>query len=153
MVFDDTKWNEIGSPDGNYDIVATEEDLPPRFTSADRKMYYCIADGIFYLWDGTQWVPQRQDPSMELTKAQYDALPASEKLNGTTYYITDAVAVAAEIDDTSVDVSKVWSSSKVNTELGNKVSKSYVDTQIDAANDYTDQQINIAITQVLDTYF
>lgn len=58
MVFDDTKWNEIGSPDGNYDIVETADLLPPRFTPADRKMYYCIADAAFYLWDGTQWVFQ-----------------------------------------------------------------------------------------------
>ena len=56
--FDDTKWNELGSPDGNYDIVETKELLPPRFTPADRKMYYCIADSAFYLWDGTAWVFQ-----------------------------------------------------------------------------------------------
>ena len=57
-IFDDTKWNEIGSPDGNYDIVATVADLPVRFTPADRKMYFVIDIGIFYLWDGTTWVPQ-----------------------------------------------------------------------------------------------
>lgn len=57
-VFDDRKWNEIGSPDGNYDIVDTAENLPVRFTPADRKMYYCIDEMIFYLWDGAKWVPQ-----------------------------------------------------------------------------------------------
>lgn len=57
-VFDETKWNAIGSPDGNYDIVQSVELLPPRFTSADRKMYYVIDEGYFYLWDGTEWVPQ-----------------------------------------------------------------------------------------------
>ncbi len=56
--FDSTKWNEIGSPDGNYDIVNTATDLPVRFTPADRKMYYVIDEGIFYLQDGTKWVPQ-----------------------------------------------------------------------------------------------
>ena len=56
--FDETKWNAIGSPDGNYDIVATKSLLPVRFTSADRKMYYTIDEGIFYLWNGTEWVPQ-----------------------------------------------------------------------------------------------
>lgn len=60
-VFDATKWNEIGSPDGNYDIVDTATDLPVRFTPADRKMYYVIDEGIFYLWDGTQWVAQQPD--------------------------------------------------------------------------------------------
>jgi len=57
-VFDDTKWNEIGSPDGNYDIVQNSSLLPPRFTPADRKLYYCIDDSAFYLWNGTEWVPQ-----------------------------------------------------------------------------------------------
>lgn len=57
-IFDNTKWNEIGNPDGNYDIVNVPEDLPPRFTAADRKMYYCISDRMFYLWDGYKWVEQ-----------------------------------------------------------------------------------------------
>lgn len=58
-VFDETHWNGIGSPDGNYDIVERTEDLPVRFTAADRKMYYSIEEGIFYLWDGTKWEAQR----------------------------------------------------------------------------------------------
>lgn len=59
ITFDDTKWNEIGSPDGNYDIVQDSSSLPPRFTAADRKMYYSIEDGFFYLWDGNEWVAQQ----------------------------------------------------------------------------------------------
>lgn len=57
-VFDETHWNGIGSPDGNYDLVQHKSDLPVRFTSADRKMYYVIDETIFYLWDGTEWVAQ-----------------------------------------------------------------------------------------------
>ena len=57
--FDNTKQNELGSPDGNYDIVNTAADLPPRFTSADRKMYYCIEDGFFQLQNGTKQVDQQ----------------------------------------------------------------------------------------------
>ena len=57
--FDETHWNGIGSPDGNYDIVEKAEDLPARFTSADRKMYFNIEEGIFYLWNGSEWEPQR----------------------------------------------------------------------------------------------
>lgn len=64
-VFDSTKWAEIGSPDGNYDIVERKEDLPPRFTYADRKMYYVINEGIFYLWSGDEWVAQ-QPATIEL---------------------------------------------------------------------------------------
>lgn len=69
--FDDTKWNEIGSPDGNYDIVLSVDLLPMRFTSADRKMYYVIEERCFYLWNGVEW--QEQAPK-SITKAQIDAL-------------------------------------------------------------------------------
>ena len=57
-VFDETKWNAIGSPDGNYDIVQSVSMLPARFTPADRKMYYVLDEMYFYLWNGTEWVPQ-----------------------------------------------------------------------------------------------
>ena len=56
---DDRYFAEIGSPDGNYDIVDDSSQLPPRFTAADRKMYYSIDDGFFWLWDGTKWVEQQ----------------------------------------------------------------------------------------------
>lgn len=58
IVFDDTKWAEIGSADGNYDIVNTVSELPARFTAADRKMYFVIDEGIFYLWNGYSWIAQ-----------------------------------------------------------------------------------------------
>ena len=61
-VFDPAKWNEIGSPDGNYDIIDTPDQLPERFTPADRKMYYCIEDGFFYLWNGEAWIEQQPEP-------------------------------------------------------------------------------------------
>lgn len=68
---DETKWNEIGSPDGNYDIVQSADLLPVRFTSADRKMYYVIDDRCFYLWNGVEW--QEQAPK-SITIAQIDEL-------------------------------------------------------------------------------
>jgi hypothetical protein len=67
---DPTKFEEIGSPDGNFDIVASSEDLPPRFTSADRKMYYSIADTAFWLWNGTEWELQERS----ITNDEIDAL-------------------------------------------------------------------------------
>lgn len=70
-VFDATKWNEIGSPDGNYDIVQNARMLPVRFTEADRKMYYSIEDEAFWLWNGTEWVLQEQKA---LTNEQLDDL-------------------------------------------------------------------------------
>lgn len=66
--FNPSKWEAIGSPDGNYDIVERHSDLPPIFTSADRKVYYVIEDGDFYVWDGYEWTEQK-------TLKQYTELP------------------------------------------------------------------------------
>lgn len=71
--FDDRKWNEIGSPDGNYDIVQNSELLPPIFTEADRKMYYSIEENIFYLWNGYQWEPQN-------TLVQHVTMPIAKRI-------------------------------------------------------------------------
>lgn len=77
--FDNTKWNEIGSPDGNYDIVQSKDLLPARFTAADRKLYFVIDECIFYLWDGYQWVALNH-------AVQLDSFPvASEKYFGKIY--------------------------------------------------------------------
>lgn len=71
ITFNHLHWNEIGSPDGNYDIVESSAELPVRFTAADRKMYYSIADGYFWLWDGTTWVDQHP---ASISNAEIDAL-------------------------------------------------------------------------------
>lgn len=68
VVFDDTKWNEIGSPDGNYDIVQNSSLLPAIFTAADRKIYYSIEDEDFWLWNGLEWIRQKK-------LSQYDVMP------------------------------------------------------------------------------
>ena len=73
LVFDDTKYNEIGSPDGNYDIVEKSTLLPVRFTSADRKMYFSIQDNHFWLWNGTKWVEKLKVDS-ELSGTSTNAL-------------------------------------------------------------------------------
>ena len=80
--FDATKWNEIGSPDGNYDIVEDASLLPVIFTAADRKMYFSINDEAFYLWNGQEWVLQR-------TCNQYAVMPtpASIFTNRVVQYI------------------------------------------------------------------
>lgn len=72
-VFDDKKFNELGSPDGSYDIVQNKTLLPPYFTSADRKLYYSIEENIFYLWNGTQWQPQTN-------ATQYTTMPTPRAL-------------------------------------------------------------------------
>lgn len=55
---DPTYFAEIGSPDGNYDIVNDSTQLPSVFTPADRKLYFSISDGFFWLWDGYNWIEQ-----------------------------------------------------------------------------------------------
>ena len=72
VTFDSSHWNEIGSPDGNYDIVESATELPPRFTSADRKMYYVIDEGAFYLWTGTEWELQERCISNEEIDALFE---------------------------------------------------------------------------------
>jgi len=66
-IFDATKWEELNSADGNYDIVINKEDLPARFTPADKKMYYVIQDGCFYLWDGFLWIPQFETENIDFS--------------------------------------------------------------------------------------
>lgn len=66
--FDATKWNEIGSPDGNYDIVENSSLLPAIFTAADRKIYFSIYDSNYWLWDGEKWTEQK-------TLHQYSSMP------------------------------------------------------------------------------
>lgn len=65
VVFDNTKWNEIGSADGNYDIVESVSYLPPYFTAADRKLYYVIEEWCFFLWNGSAWVKQQKAASYD----------------------------------------------------------------------------------------
>ena len=78
VVFDSLKWNSIGSPDGDYDIVQSSSLLPPRYTPADRKMYYCIEEDCFYFWDGYKW-----GPISAVTKASADTLGGVKIDDGT----------------------------------------------------------------------
>lgn len=87
VVFDDTKWNEIGSPDGNYDIVQSESLLPTRFTSADRKMYYVIDEWCFFLWNGAEWVSQK-------TLRQTDVMPTPS-----TAYLNKIIQYTGDTDE------------------------------------------------------
>lgn len=57
--FIEAHWSAIGSPDGSYGLVNLKTELPVRFTAADRRLYYVIEEGIFYLWNGTKWEEQR----------------------------------------------------------------------------------------------
>lgn len=85
-----TKWQEIGGS-CDYYIVDRASSLPTDLTSSDRKIYYCINDGKFHLWDGSKWTAISTGVRIkELTQAEYNALPYSEKMNGTIYFVKDA---------------------------------------------------------------
>ena len=59
--FTASKWRTIGAVEGDYGIVATISQLPSGFGSDDLKLFYCITDKNFYLWDGTKWIVQKKN--------------------------------------------------------------------------------------------
>lgn len=61
---------------------------------------------------------------IEVTWAQYQALPNTKYTDGNVYCITDMPVLGVEIDDTTTAQDKVWSSSKTNTEISAKASAS-----------------------------
>ena len=79
-----------GGSGGDYYIIDTIAERPSDLTSDDRAIYYCIADSIFYLWNGTEWKTISAGVKIrELTKEQYEALTPEEKMDGTIYFVTD----------------------------------------------------------------
>ena len=68
--FDESHWQEIGSSDGNYDIVPDETFLPTRFTPADKKMFYAYEEDVFYFWNGYNWAKK-----LDLSKKQDKLTP------------------------------------------------------------------------------
>lgn len=68
--FDESHWQEIGSSDGNYDIVPDETFLPTRFTPADKKMFYAYEEDVFYFWNGYNWAKK-----FDLSKKQDKLTP------------------------------------------------------------------------------
>lgn len=90
LFFDNTKYNEIGSADGNYDIVEKTEFLPARFTATDRKMYYSIEDECFWLWNGEKWLKQAK------YKGGFGIKFEIEEETGDTIISTDLQKVTSE---------------------------------------------------------
>ena len=91
--FDDNKWDVvINSGNEDFNIIDTSSELPASLDPTDRKIYYCIGDNTFYLWNGTNWSTISTGGGAvirELTLAQYEALTPAEKMNGTIYFVTD----------------------------------------------------------------
>ncbi|HRT02963.1 MAG TPA: hypothetical protein P5513_03390 [Candidatus Diapherotrites archaeon] len=120
IVFDDKKWNEIGNPDGQYDIVQNSSMLPPRFTSADRKLYYCIDEELFYLWDGTNW--NRQD---KLIQFEFMPNPLAIYSNVIVQYIgqTNTKYTIGYFYRCELDENSQYHWVNINTQYSSKVAK------------------------------
>lgn len=54
----------------NYGIVESKEFLPTYYKPSENAMYYCIEEGIFFLWDNGEWT----DELSELTREQMETL-------------------------------------------------------------------------------
>ena len=92
-VFNPNNWKSIGggSAECDYYIIDALSSLPNNLTAADRRIYFCLEDGNFHLWNGIKWdIVGSGVKVRELTQAEYDALTIAEKLNGTIYFVTDA---------------------------------------------------------------
>ena len=124
IAFDATKWNEIGSPDGNYDIVQNGELLPTIFTAADRKMYYSIEDGLFYLWNGLQWVLQHPKWSDITGKPTF----ADVATSGSYDDLEDKPTIPSKTSDLTNDSNFVADANYVHTDNNyNNTAKGIVD--------------------------
>ena len=74
-----------------------------------------------------------------VTQTEYNALSSAEKNDvNKWYYITDATASGAPIDDYTVATNKLWSSNKVDGELDDKVDKNNVLSTVQDCNYSTD---------------
>jgi len=79
-----------GGGGGDFYVIDELTDLPDNLTEDDRQVDYCIEDGNFYLWDGTEWSPIAAKIKIrELTEEEYDALTTEQKMDGTIYFVTD----------------------------------------------------------------
>lgn len=71
-VFNPSKWNPIGSADSNFGIIDDSTLLPSGLSSTERKLYFSIDDGYFWLWNGINWVAQLLSISNEEINSLFD---------------------------------------------------------------------------------
>lgn len=100
-VFDDSHWSEIGSSDGNYDIVPDESFLPTRFTPADKKMFYAYEEECFYFWNGYNW-----SKKLDIGKKQ-DKLTPKDGIKIEKNEETGETEISLDII-TSEELSQMW---------------------------------------------
>ena len=81
IVFNQAKWNPIGSADSNFGIIENSTLLPSGLSSTDRKLYFSIEDGYFWLWDGTTWIVELEIDD----RLQFGSSMPTSPINGQTF--------------------------------------------------------------------
>lgn len=63
------QWVKIPSQstDTSMGVVSTVQELPQTFTISDKKLYYVIETGSFYLWNGTTWIEQIETEDIDFS--------------------------------------------------------------------------------------
>lgn len=81
-----------GGEGGDFYVIDTLAERPEDLTIDDRKVYYCIQDEKFYLWNGIEWsIINAGGGSVikEITLTEYEALTPEQKMDGTIYFVID----------------------------------------------------------------
>ena len=97
-------WHKVGSGGANNVVEGyynstdgkfyEEDTYTTEIEGADDTLYIALDTNLIYRFDGTNFIAMSsKSQTVSLTQAQFDALPQSEKDNGTTYYITDSSAL------------------------------------------------------------
>ena len=84
------------SPDTNTIVL---------YVGADNSSY---SQGGIYQYDGTDWNLINLVRTIELTQAEYDALPYAAKHNGAIYFVTDGSADGSIISGYYNETTCIW---------------------------------------------
>ena len=93
--------------------------------------------GGIYQYDGTNWNLINLVKTIELTQAEYDALPSAAKLNGTIYFITDGNVEGSIVSGYYKEADgKFYKDSSYTTEMAANANVLYIDRNTDKAYIY-----------------
>lgn len=104
------------SPDANTIVL---------YVGADTSAY---KQGGIYQYNGTDWNLINLVKTIELTQAEYDALPSAAKLNGTIYFVTDGNSEGSIVSGYyNTTDGKFYEESTYTTEMAANVNVLYID--------------------------
>ena len=95
------------------------------YVGADTSAY---SQGGIYQFDGTDWNLINLVKTIELTQAEYDALPSAAKMNGTIYFVTDGNSEGSIVSGYyNTTDGKFYEDSSYTTEMAANVNVLYID--------------------------